>query len=158
MYQMGQCVVVTVVSVTKEVIRYRVVQTMDPAVTMGGRIPQQGELCIAAVASQEDHGYIMDIGSMTVRYKLLESFAFKDLQKTFFPFYRGFLPNKAASKTGQSIKTGATLICAVTRKDARVLTLACSPAKVGVAATVVTTSVHNLLPGVRSGENSRQWN
>ena len=55
------------VSVTKEVNRYRVVPTMDPAVTMGGRIPQQGELCIAAVSSQEDHGYIMDIGSMTVR-------------------------------------------------------------------------------------------
>ena len=43
------------VSVTKEVNRYRVVPTMDPAVTMGGRIPQQGELCIAAVSSQEDH-------------------------------------------------------------------------------------------------------
>ena len=58
------------VSVTKEVNRYREVPTM------GGRIPQQGELCIAAVSSQEDHSYIMDIGSMTVRYKLLESFAF----------------------------------------------------------------------------------
>jgi len=127
MYEVGQCVVVAVVSVTKEVNRYRVVLTMDPAVTMGGRIPQQGELCIAAVSSQEDHGYIMDIGSMTVR---------------------GFLPNKAATKTGQNIKTGATLICTVTRKDAGVLTLACSPAKVGVA-TVVTPSVHNLLPGVR---------
>ena len=73
---MGQCVVVAVVSVTKEVNRYRVVLTIDPAVTMRGRILQQGELCIAAVSSQEDHRYIMDIGSMTVRYKLSESFAF----------------------------------------------------------------------------------
>ena len=47
----------------------------------------------------------------------------------------------------QNNKTGATLISTVTRKDAGVLTLACSPAKVGVA-TVVTTSVHNLIPGV----------
>ena len=68
MYQVGQCVVVAVVSVTKEVNRYRVVLTMDPAVTTtGGRILQQGELCIAAVSSQKDHRYIMDIGSMTVR-------------------------------------------------------------------------------------------
>ena len=45
MYQVGQCVVVAVVSVTKEVNRYKVVLTMVPAVTtMGGRILQQGEL------------------------------------------------------------------------------------------------------------------
>lgn len=127
MYAVGQCAVVGVVSVTKEVNRYRVVLSMDPAVAMGGRIPQQGELCLAAVSSQEDHGYIMDIGSMTVR---------------------GFLPNKAAGKSSQDVKVGATMICMVTRKDAGVLTLACSPAKVGVA-TVANPSVHNMLPGVR---------
>jgi len=127
MYQVGQCVVVGVVSVTKEVNRFRVVLSMDPSVAMGGRIPQQGELCLAAVSSQEDHGYIMDIGSTTIR---------------------GFLPNKSAAKSPQDIKVGATIICMVTRKDAGVLTLACSPAKVGVA-TVAAPSVHNMLPGVR---------
>ena len=64
MYRVGQCVVV--VSVTKDT-RFKVVLTLDPAVAMGGRVLLQGELCVAAVASKEDHGYIMDIGCTTVR-------------------------------------------------------------------------------------------
>ena len=66
MYRVGQCVVVGVVSVTKDT-RFKVVLTLDPAVAMGGRVLLQGELCVAAVASKEDHGYIMDIGCTTVR-------------------------------------------------------------------------------------------
>ena len=65
-----------VVSVTKEVNRYRVVPTMDPAVTMGGRIPQQGGALHCCCLQSGGPFYIMDIGTMTVRYKLLESFAF----------------------------------------------------------------------------------
>ena len=39
-----------------------------------------GELVTASVTSKEDHGYIMDIGSNTIR---------------------GFVPNKTMSKVGQ---------------------------------------------------------
>ena len=109
--------------------------------------------CLQSGRPQIHHGHWQHDSQV----QTFRKFCFLKIKKNLFPFYRGFLPNKAASKTGQIIKTGATLISTVTRKDAGVLTLACSPAKVGVA-TVVTTSVYNLLPSVRSGENSRQWN
>ena len=41
-----------------------------------------------------------------------------------------------------------TMTCVVTRKEAGVVTLASSPAKVG-GAGLATPSVHNMVPGVR---------
>ena len=40
---------------------------LSPDRVMAGRLPGVGELCTAGVESKEDHGYIMDIGSNTVR-------------------------------------------------------------------------------------------
>ena len=51
--------------------------SIDPARVMAGRVPNEGDLCVASVTSQEDHGYIMDVGCTTTR---------------------GFLPQGAAKK------------------------------------------------------------
>ena len=52
-----------------------------------------GEIITASVTSKEDHGYIMDIGSNTIR---------------------GFVPNKTMSKFG-AVEVGQVLWCLVTR-------------------------------------------
>ena len=60
-------VAAALVSVSKEGTRYSVMLSLAPDRVLAGRLPGVGELCTAGVESKEDHGYIMDIGSNTVR-------------------------------------------------------------------------------------------
>ena len=107
----------------REGSRYTVLLSLAPGRVLGGRVPGQGELCTAALASKEDHGAIMDLGSTTVR---------------------GFIPAKLLR--GQT--EGAVLWCIVTRSEAGVRTLCPAPGKVW-AAQLATPTVHNMFPGCR---------
>ena len=95
MYKVGQPVVASVVSVVKET-KYRVVLSLSPSLTMAGRSSQTGDICLAAVSSREDHGYIMVVGSTTVR---------------------GFLSHKSAGKCPREVVVGMTMVCVVTRRE-----------------------------------------
>ena len=46
------------------------VLSLQPGDIMKGRTPGQGEQTVAAVVSKEDHGYIMDVGSSSVKLVL----------------------------------------------------------------------------------------
>ena len=100
-----------------------------------------GEIVTASVSSREDHGYIMDIGSNTIR---------------------GFVPAKTMSKVSNECRTkfyissiqfgevevGQVLWCIITRTDAGVRTLSPVASKVWTP-TLSTPSIHNLYPGTK---------
>ena len=80
----------------------------------------------AAVTSKEDHGYIMDLGSNTIR---------------------GFVTTKQMSKLG-NVEVGEVIWCLVTKSDVGVRTLSPVPAKVW-SSICSAPSLHNLFPGSR---------
>jgi len=124
LYKLGQVVMVAVISVSQAGSRYNLILSLWPSRVGASRVPSQGDICCAAVSSKEDHGYIMDIGSTTVR---------------------GFVSNKAMSKLGE-VEIGQVLWSQVTRTEAGVVTL--NPTKVW-GAEVTNPTVHNLVPGSR---------
>ena len=60
------------------------------------RLANVGDIMTCSVTSKEDHGYIMDIGSNTVR---------------------GFVPSKTMAKAGCEAEVGSVMWCVVTRYD-----------------------------------------
>eukprot|EP00088_Acartia_fossae_P015650 TRINITY_DN1860_c0_g1_i2.p1 TRINITY_DN1860_c0_g1~~TRINITY_DN1860_c0_g1_i2.p1 ORF type:complete len:1447 (+),score=367.26 TRINITY_DN1860_c0_g1_i2:45-4343(+) len=126
LFKVGQFLVVAISSIKQENNKYEVSVSTDPKLLMATRIPDVGDLCMASVISKEDHGYIMDIGSKTIR---------------------GFLPNKAAEKHWtKTICTGSVILCVITKKDGGAVTLKCEPGKVynNLKSEV---NLHNVLPG-----------
>jgi len=126
LYSEGDMVATSVVSVSKEGSRYSVILSMAPTRLLGGRLPGVGELCTASVESKEDHGYIMDIGSNTVR---------------------GFVPNKAMAKVGDA-EVGKVMWCVVTRAEAGVRSMTPVPGKVW-SQECTNPTVHNLYPATK---------
>ena len=76
---------------------------------LGPRLLAPGDLLAAAIQSREDHGYIMDVGSQTVR---------------------GFVTSKAMAKLQQPPSVGQVVWAVVTRSEPGVVTLNPAPAKV----------------------------
>jgi len=126
LYSEGDMVATSVVSVSQEGSRYSVILSMAPTRVLAGRLPGVGELCTAGVESREDHGYIMDIGSTTVR---------------------GFVPNKAMAKMGE-VEVGKVMWCVVTRVEAGVRSLTPIPGKVW-SQECTNPTIHNLYPGTK---------
>jgi len=122
----GDMVAVAVVSISKTDARYSLMLSMAPVRLLGGRLPGVGEICTAAVESKEDHGFIMDIGSNTVR---------------------GFVPSKAMAKVGE-VEVGKVVWCLVTRVEAGVRSLTPVPGKVW-GQECCSPTVHNLYPGTK---------
>jgi len=126
LYSEGDMVATSVVSVSREGSRYSVILSMAPTRLLGGRLPGVGELCTAGVESKEDHGYIMDIGSTTVR---------------------GFVTNKAMAKVGD-VEVGKVMWCVVTRAEAGVRSMTPLPGKVW-SQECSNPTIHNLYPGTK---------
>jgi len=126
LYSEGDMVATSVVSISKEGARYSVILSLAPTRVMAGRLPGVGEICTAAVESREDHGYIMDIGSTTVR---------------------GFVPSKAMAKFGE-VEVGKVLWCLVNRVEAGVRSLTPIPGKVW-SQECSNPTIHNLYPGTK---------
>ena len=125
LFKPGQVLAVAVVSISgSEGGKYSVILSLAPARVSAGRSPAVGEIVTAAVSSQEDHGYIMDLGSNTIR---------------------GFATAKLMSKLG-SVEVGEVVWCLVTKADVGVRTLSPVPAKVW-SSTCSSPSLHNLFPG-----------
>ena len=117
---------VAVVSLTGSDGKYSVILSLAPTRVSAGRSPAVGEILTAAVASKEDHGYIMDLGSNTIR---------------------GFVTAKLMSKLG-NVEVGEVVWCQVTKADVGVRTLSPVPAKVW-SSTLSAPSLHSLFPGSR---------
>ncbi|XP_023328574.1 protein RRP5 homolog isoform X2 [Eurytemora carolleeae] len=125
LFTVGQFLVVAVVSCEKGK-HYKVIVSVDPNHVMAGRIPGEGDLCVASILSKEDHGYIMDVGNKTVR---------------------GFIPNKAAAKHWiKDLREGMSILCVVVKKEKGAIILKCDPGKVFNTARQ-EPNLHNTLPG-----------
>jgi len=129
LYSEGDVVATAVVSVdteegSKNKIKHNLILSLSPSRVMDGRLPVVGELCTAAIESKEDHGYILDIGSTTVR---------------------GFVPNKSMSKIGE-VDVGKVLWCVVNKVEPGVRTLTPLPGKIW-AQELTNPTMHNLFPG-----------
>ena len=113
-FKEGEVVAVAVVSVAKSVdtSRWAVTVSLAPARVLGQRVFAVGDLVRAAVASREDHGYIMDVGSNTVR---------------------GFVTSKGMGKVGGGGEVGSVIWAVVTRAEAGVVTLNPTPSRVWAA-------------------------
>ena len=122
----GEVVAVAVVSVSLSDGKYSVLLSLAPGRVSAGRSPGQGEILTAAVSSKEDHGYIMDLGSNTVR---------------------GFVNTKLMARLG-SVEVGQVVWCLVTKAEAGVRTLSPVPGKVW-STTSSSPSLHSLFPGSR---------
>ena len=125
-FKEGEVVAVAVVSVAKSVdtSRWAVTVSLAPARVLGQRVFAVGDLVRAAVASREDHGYIMDVGSNTVR---------------------GFVTSKGMGKVGGGGEVGSVIWAVVTRAEAGVVTLNPTPSKVW-AAEAASPSLHSMIP------------
>ena len=126
-FSAGEVVAVAVVSVSLSDGKYSVLLSLAPGRVSAGRSPGQGEILTAAVSSKEDHGYIMDLGSPTIR---------------------GFVAAKMMSRALPSVEVGEVIWCLVTKAEVGVRTLSPLPAKVW-SSTCSTPSLHNLFPGTR---------
>ena len=126
LYSVGEAVAVAVVSVTSKDSKYSVILSLAPGRVLAGRAPAQGEIITAAIASKEDHGYIMDLGSNTMR---------------------GFVTRKLMAGLG-SVEVGQVVWCLVTKAEAGVRTLSPVPGKVWSASSSSPT-LHSLFPGSR---------
>ena len=130
LFKPGQVVAVAVVSLavsgSDTASKHSVILSLAPARVSAGRSPAVGEILTAAVTSKEDHGYIMDLGSNTIR---------------------GFVTTKLMSKLG-NVEVGEVIWCLVTKSDVGVRTLSPVPAKVW-SSTCSAPSLHNLFPGSR---------
>ena len=125
-FSAGEVVAVAVVSVSLSDGKYSVLLSLAPGRVSAGRSPGQGEILTAAVSSKEDHGYIMDLGSNTVR---------------------GFVNTKLMARLG-SVEVGQVVWCLVTKAEAGVRTLSPVPGKVW-SSTSSSPSLHSLFPGSR---------
>ena len=125
-FSAGEVVAVAVVSVSLSDGKYSVLLSLAPGRVSAGRSPGQGEILTAAVSSKEDHGYIMDLGSNTVR---------------------GFVNTKLMARLG-SVEVGQVVWCLVTKAEAGVRTLSPVPGKVW-STTSSSPSLHSLFPGSR---------
>ena len=130
LFREGEAVTVAVVEAarTPDGGRWSVVLSMAPARVMGPRVLAAGEVVRAAVASMEDHGWIMDVGSNTVR---------------------GFVTAKAMARLGRPAEEGEVVWGAVTRAGAGVVQLTPAPAKVWGGAPHPAPTVHALTPGAK---------
>ena len=128
-FKEGEVVAVAVVSVAKSVdtSRWAVTVSLAPARVLGQRVFAVGDLVRAAVASREDHGYIMDVGSNTVR---------------------GFVTSKGMGKVGGGGEVGSVIWAVVTRAEAGVVTLNPTPSKVW-AAEAASPSLHSMIPSTK---------
>jgi len=115
-----------VLSVDQIDSKYNLILSLSPSRVSSGRLPNVGDIITASVTSKEDHGYIMDIGSNTVR---------------------GFVPSKTMTKF-KEVTVGQVLWCLVTRSEAGVKTLSPAPGKVW-SAMISSPSVHNMFPGAQ---------
>ena len=131
LFKPGQVVAVAVVSLavsgSDTASKHSVILSLAPARLSAGRSPAGGEIVTAAVSSKEDHGYIMDLGSPTIR---------------------GFVAAKMMSRALPSVEVGEVIWCLVTKAEVGVRTLSPLPAKVW-SSTCSTPSLHNLFPGTR---------
>ena len=115
LYSEGDVMAVAVVSVSQsDKGRWSVTLSLAPQRVLGPRLFGPGDLVVAAVESREDHGYIVDVGSATVR---------------------GFVTNKAMGKVGggQAPALGAVLWGVVSKAEPGVVTINPAPAKVHAA-------------------------
>ena len=125
-FSAGEVVAVAVVSVSLSDGKYSVLLSLAPGRVSAGRSPGQGEILTAAVSSKEDHGYIMDLGSNTMR---------------------GFVTSKLMGRLG-GVEVGQVVWCLVTKGEAGVRTLSPVPSKVW-SATSSSPTLHSLFPGSR---------
>ena len=127
-FKEGEAVAVAVVSVAKgENSRWAVTVSLAPNRVLGPRSFAVGDLVRAAVSSKEDHGYIMDVGSNTVR---------------------GFVTSKGMGKAVGSGEVGSVIWAVVTRAEAGVVTLNPTSSKVWAAETT-NPSLHTMIPGTK---------
>ena len=127
-FKEGEVVAVAVVSVAKgENSRWAVTVSLAPNRVLGPRTFAVGDLVRAAVSSKEDHGYIMDVGSNTVR---------------------GFVTSKGMGKAVGSGEVGSVIWAVVTRAEAGVVTLNPTSSKVWAAETT-SPSLHTMIPGTK---------
>ena len=127
-FKEGEVVAVAVVSVAKgENNRWAVTVSLAPNRVLGPRSFAVGDLVRAAVSSKEDHGYIMDVGSNTVR---------------------GFVTSKGMGKAVGSGEVGSVIWAVVTRAEAGVVTLNPTSSKVWAAETT-SPSLHTMIPGTK---------
>jgi len=126
LFKPGEVLAVAVVSVANCEGKYSVLLSLAPNRVSAGRAPGQGEILTAAVSSKEDHGYIMDLGSNTLR---------------------GFVSSKLMARLG-SVEVGQVVWCLVTKSEAGVRSLSPIPSKVW-SSTTSSPSLHNLFPGSR---------
>ena len=127
-FKEGEVVAVAVVSVAKgENSRWAVTVSLAPNRVLGPRSFAVGDLVRAAVSSKEDHGYIMDVGSNTVR---------------------GFVTSKGMGKAVGSGEVGSVIWAVVTRAEAGVVTLNPTSSKVWAAETT-NPSLHTMIPGTK---------
>ena len=127
-FKEGEVVAVAVVSVAKgENSRWAVTVSLAPNRVLGPRAFAVGDLVRAAVSSKEDHGYIMDVGSNTVR---------------------GFVTSKGMGKAVGSGEVGSVIWAVVTRAEAGVVTLNPTSSKVWAAETT-SPSLHTMIPGTK---------
>ena len=129
-FKEGEAVAVAVVSVSKsgDTSRWAVTVSLAPNRVLGPRVFAVGDLVRAAVASKEDHGYIMDVGSNTVR---------------------GFVTSKGMGKAGNGLgEVGSVIWAVVTRAEAGVVTLNPAPSKVW-ATEATSPSLHTMIPSTK---------